>query len=181
VLKRIFIFIIVVIVILAAAIVMFIRHIQPTEVLDLNYQEISIASKIADIVKNRKLEVQITEQDLNNLVKKQLSAHQNLPNGVRIEGAKLTLQGSQLVADVNIRWQDKVPAGAQLLFTLAWDPPNVVIQHQSTRVRGIQVPKEWLQLAPIELSIEDHLPLLVGVKDVRFEEKAVLIQLKALR
>lgn len=180
-LKRSFISLIVVIVILAAAIVMFIRHIQPTEVLDLNYQEISIASKIADMVKNRKFEVQITEQDLNNLVKKQLSAHQNLPNDVRVEGAKLTLQGSNLVADVNIRWQDKVPVGAQLLFTLAWDPPNVVIQHQSTRVRGIQVPKEWLQFAPIELSIEDHLPLLVGVKGVQFEEKAVLIQLKALR
>ncbi|MZQ83480.1 hypothetical protein GQF01_15310 [Paenibacillus sp. 5J-6] len=180
-LKKSFISLIVLIVILAAAMVMFIRHIQPTEVLDLNYQEISIASKIADIVKTRKLEVQITEQDLNNLVKKQLSAHPNLPNGVRIEGAKLTLQGSNLVADVNIRWQDKVPVGAQLFFSLAWDPPNVVIQHQNTRVRGIQVPKEWLQLAPIELSIEDHLPLLVGVKDVRFEEKAVLIQLKALR
>ncbi|MEC0266670.1 hypothetical protein [Paenibacillus anseongense] len=180
-LQKRFIFLIVVVLFLAAATVLFIRHIQPTEDLDLNYQEISIGSKIADIVKNRKLEVQITEQDLNNLVKKQLSAHQNLPNGIRIEGAKLTLQGSNLVADVNVKWQDKLPVGAQLLFTLAWDPPNVIIQHQSTMVRGIQVPKEWLQFAPIELSIEDHLPLLIGVKDVQFEEKAVLIQLKALR
>ncbi|MBP1966828.1 hypothetical protein [Paenibacillus aceris] len=180
-LKKLFVFAIAVIVILTAAAAMIIRHIKPTEDLDLNYEEISIASKVADIVKNRKLEVQVSEQDLNNLVKKQLAAHQTLPNGVRIEGAKLTLQGADLVADVNVRWQDKVPVGAQLLFTLAWDPPNVVIQHQSTMIKGMQLPKEWLQLAPIELSIEDHLPLLIGVKDVRFEEKAVYIQLKALR
>ncbi|NOV00074.1 hypothetical protein [Paenibacillus planticolens] len=180
-LKKLFVFVIAVIVIAAAAAVMIIRHIKPAEDLDLSYQEISIAGKIADIAKNRKLEVQVSEQDLNNLVKKQLAAHRTLPNGVRIEGAKLTLQGSNLVADVNVRWQDIVPVGAQLLFTLAWDPPNVVIRHQNTMIKGLLLPKDWLQLAPIELSIEDHLPLLIGVRDVRFEEKAVLIQLKALR
>lgn len=180
-LKKLFIFIIAVVIILSIAMVFIIRHIKPAEDLDLNYQEISISSKVADIVKNRKLEVQVTEQDLNNLLKKQLAAHQTLPNGLRIEGAKITLQGANLVADLNVNWQDKVPVGAQMLFKLAWNPPDLIMEHQSTKVKGMQIPREWVQFAPIVVPIEEHLPLLIGVRDVQFEEKAIVLQLKALR
>jgi uncharacterized protein YpmS len=181
VLKKILIFAIAVVILLAALLAIAVRHVKPTEALNLDYKEVTIRSKIADIVKNRKFEVQLTEQDLNDLVKKQLAAHQVLPNDLRIEGAKLTLLGTNLVADVNVRWQDKVPIGAQMMFTLAWNPPNLVIQHINTSVKGMQVPSTWLQLVPIELPIEDHLPILVGVKNVLFEEKAMIIQLKPLR
>ncbi|MDD9271388.1 hypothetical protein ACFPES_30565 [Paenibacillus sp. GCM10023248] len=180
-LKKLFIFIVAVLIVGSVAGVFIIRHIKPAEDLDLNYQNISIGSKVADIVKNRKLEVQVTEEDLNNLVKQQLAAHSELPNGIRVEGAKVTLQGANLVADLNVNWQDKVPVGAQLLFTLAWNPPNLIIEHQSTQVKGVRIPREWVQLAPIEIPIEEHLPLLIGVKDVQFQEKSIVVQLKALR
>ncbi|KQX45193.1 hypothetical protein [Paenibacillus sp. Root444D2] len=180
-LKKIVIFAIAVVIILTAALVIAVRHVKPTETLNLDYKEVTISSKIADIVKNRKLEVQLTEQDINDVVKKQLAAHQVLPNGFRIEGAKLTLQGSNLVADVNVRWREKIPIGVQMMFTLAWNPPNLVVQHRNTSVKGMQVPSEWVQLAPFELPIEDHLPKLIGVKNIRFEEKAIIIQLKPLR
>ncbi|NOU89828.1 hypothetical protein GC102_29345 [Paenibacillus sp. LMG 31460] len=180
-LKKIFIFAIAVVIILTAALVIAVWHVKPTEALNLDYKEITISSKIADIVKNRKLEVQLTEQDLNDVVKKQLAAHQVMPNDFRIEGAKLTLQGSNLVADVNVRWREKIPIGAQMMFTLAWNPPNLVVKHRNTSIKGMQVPSEWVQLAPFELPIEDHLPKLIGVKNVLFEEKAIIIQLKPLR
>ncbi|SDP12437.1 hypothetical protein SAMN04487897_1388 [Paenibacillus sp. yr247] len=180
-LKKLFIFAIAVLVILMAALVIIIRHVKPTEALDLDYKEIAIGSKIADMIKNRKLEVQLTEQDLNDLVKKQLAAHKALPNDIRIEGAKLTLQGSNLEADLNVRWHEQVSIGAKMMFTLAWNPPNLVIQHRNTQVKGIQIPSEWLPLVPMEIPIEDHLPILVGVKNVVFEEKAMIIQLKPLR
>lgn len=167
--------------ILTALLAIAVRHVKPTEDLNLDYEEITISSKIADIVKNRKLEVQLTEQDLNDVVKKQLAAHQVLPNDFRIEGAKLTLQGSNLVADVNVRWREKIPIGAQMMFTLAWNPPNLVVQHRNTSIKGMQVPSEWVQLAPFDFPIEDHLPKLIGVKNVLFEEKAIIIQLKPLR
>lgn len=169
------------VIILTALLAITVRHVKPTEALNLDYKEITISSKIADIVKNRKLEVQLTEQDLNDVVKKRLAAHQDLPNDFRIEGAKLTLQGTNLIADVNVRWREKIPIGAQMMFTLAWNPPNLVVQHQNTSIKGMQVPNEWFQLAPIELPIEDHLPKLIGVKNVMFEEKAIIVQLKPLR
>ncbi|MDQ0878154.1 uncharacterized protein YpmS [Paenibacillus sp. V4I3] len=180
-LKKIVIFAMVVVIILTAALVIAVRHVKPTEALNLDYKEVTISSKIADIVKNRNFEVQLTEQELNDVVKKQLAGHQVLPNDFRIEGAKLTLQGSNLVADVNVRWREKIPIGAQMMFTLAWNPPNLVVQHRNTSIKGMQVPSEWVQLAPIELPIEDHLPKLIGVKNVMFEEKAIIVQLKPLR
>ncbi|MDQ0901594.1 MULTISPECIES: hypothetical protein [unclassified Paenibacillus] len=180
-LRKLFIFAIAVGFILTALLAIAVRHVKPTEDLNLDYNEITISSKITDIVKNRKLEVQLTEQDLNEVVKKQLAAHQVLPNDFRIEGAKLTLQGSNLVADVNVRWREKIPIGAQMMFTLAWNPPNLVVQHRNTSIKGMQVPSEWVQLSPFKLPIEDHLPKLIGVKNVLFEEKAIIIQLKPLR
>ncbi|MGO4270414.1 hypothetical protein AB4Z22_11275 [Paenibacillus sp. TAF58] len=180
-LKKVVIFAITVVIFLIALLAIAVRHVKPTETLNLDYKEITVSSKIADIVKSRKLEVQLTEQDLNDVVKKQLAAHQVLPNDFRIEGAKLTLQGSNLVADVNVRWREKIPIGAQMMFTVAWNPPNLVVQHRNTNIKGMQVPSEWVQLAPIELPIEDYLPKLIGVKNVLFEEKAIIIQLKPLR
>ena len=58
-LKKIFIFAIAVVVILTALLAIAIRHVKPTEALNLDYKEITISSKIADIVKYRKLEVQL--------------------------------------------------------------------------------------------------------------------------
>ncbi|MBD0383384.1 hypothetical protein [Paenibacillus sedimenti] len=179
--KKFIVFVVVTIVILAAVIAGIISYVKPAEALDLEYSEVPIGSKIVDIIKNRKLKVELTEQDVNDIVKKQLAARKTLPNDVRIEGAKLTLQGTALAADVNIRWHDKVPVGAKLNFVLAWNNPKIEIQHISTQIKGVNIPGKWLQLAPIEIPLEQHLPKLVGVKDVIFEEDAIQIDLKLLK
>ena len=179
--KKFFIFLIVLAVIVAAVLAGIIAYVKPAEALDLAYKEVPIGNKIVDIIKNRKLEVELTEQDINDIVKKQLAAHKTLPNDVQIEGAKLTLQGTSLVADVNIRWRDQVPVGAKLNFVLAWNNPNIEIRHVSTQIKGINLPGEWLQLAPMVIPLEQYLPKLIGVKDVIFDEKSVHINLKLLR
>lgn len=180
-LKKSFILALAVLAILAIAMAIIIWYVKPTETLNLDYHDIAISSKITDIIKNRKLEVRLTEEDLSNIVKKQLAAHKVLPNDFQIEGAKLTLQGSNLEADVNVKWHQQFPIGAQMLFTFVWSPPNLVIQHRNTNIKGLQIPSNWVQLAPIEISIEDYLPNLIGIKNVVFEEKALVIQLKPFR
>ncbi|NEW08556.1 hypothetical protein GK047_21385 [Paenibacillus sp. SYP-B3998] len=156
-------------------------YIKPTEVLDLNYKELEITNKILDIIKNRKLEVVLTEQDVNNMVKKQLAARQTLPNDVRIEGAKISVHGTMLEADVNIRWHDQVPVGAKMWFNLTWNNPNLQIEHVATQIKGFKLPNAWLQLAPFQIPIEQHLPKLIGVKTVVFEDRAIQIDLKLLK
>ncbi|OCT14631.1 hypothetical protein A8709_24935 [Paenibacillus pectinilyticus] len=180
-LKKILLIIVALAVIAVVMLVIVIQYVKPTESLDLHYKEISISSKVADIILSRKLEVRLTEDDVNNLVKKQLADHSVLPNDFRMEGAKLNLQGSTIEADVNLRWQDKVPIGAHTTFTLAWEPPNLVIQHVNTQIRNWQLPSAWLQVAPVEIPLQSFLPKLIGIKNIVFENKDIVIQLKAFQ
>lgn len=180
-LKKILLSLVTLIVIAVVMLVIVIQYVKPTEQLDLQYQEISIPNKIADMILSRKLEVRLSEEDINNLLKKQLATHRELPNDFQLDGAKLNLQGSMIEADVNARWQERIPVGAHAVFTLAWEPPNLVIKHVSTQVRNLQLPSDWLQLAPVEIPIESFLPKLVGIKNMRFEDKAIVIQLKAFQ
>ncbi|WNR45704.1 hypothetical protein [Paenibacillus roseipurpureus] len=158
-----------------------IQYVKPTESLDLTYREISISNKIADIILSRKLEVRLTEDDINQLLKKQLADHSTLPHDFRLEGAKLNMAGSLINADVNLRWQNKIPIGAHAMFFLSWESPNLVIQHQSTQIKSLQLPSEWLQMAPVEIPLQSYLPKLIGIKNVVFEDKAIVVQLKALQ
>ncbi|MEW9702900.1 hypothetical protein [Paenibacillus sp. SI8] len=179
--KKLFGFIIGTVVVLAAICAGMAWYVKPAEALDLNYKEVEITGKIIDMIRTRKLEAELTEQDINDIVKKQLAAHSTLPNDIQIEGAKLTLRGTDLEADVNIRWRDQIPVGAKMWFNLAWDSQNINIQHIGTRINDVQIPSDWVQLAPISIPLEEYLPKLVGVKDVHFEEKAIRIQLNLLR
>ena len=91
---------------------------------------------------------------MNQLLKKQLASHSLLPHDFRMEGVKLNLQGSRIEADVNVRWHEQIPIGAHTMFTLAWDPPNLVIQHVNTQIKSWQLPNAWLQLAPVEIPLQ---------------------------
>jgi len=175
------IFIVVVILVLVVGLLCLVSYVKPTEALDLNYQEVAISGKIADMLKNRKLEVTLTEQDINDIVKKQLAAHRTLPNDLMIEGAELRLNGSQLEADVNLRWQERIPIGAKVFFALDWSPPNIEVRHVGTQIKDWQLPGEWLQIAPVQIPLESYLPKLVGVKNVTFDNQAIRIELKLLR
>ncbi|MDR6554884.1 hypothetical protein [Paenibacillus qinlingensis] len=165
-------------VIAAVMLVIVIQYVKPTESLDLQYKEISISNKIAEMILSRKLEVRLSEEDVNQLLKKQLASHTQLPHDFRMEGATLNLQGSMVEADVNVRWHERIPIGALALFTLSWEPPNLVIQHVNTQIKNWQLPSSWLQLAPVEIPLQSHLPKLIGIKNVVFEDKSILIQLK---
>ena len=134
--------------IVAVLVVIVIQYVKPTESLDLNYREISISSKITEMILFRKLDVRLSEDDVNQLLKKQLASRSTLPHDFRLEGAKLNLEGSFVNADVNVRWHERIPIGAHAMFSLAWEPPNLVIQHMNTQIKNWQLPKGWLRLAP---------------------------------
>lgn len=180
-LRKITITILTLAVIIAVMLVIVIQYVKPTESLDLQYKEISISNKMAEMILSRKLDVRLSEEDVNQLLKKQLASRSLLPHDFRMEGAKLSLQGSMIEADVNVRWHERIPIGVHTMFTLAWDPPNLVIQHVNTQIKNWQLPSAWLQLAPVEIPLQSYLPKLIGIKNVVFEDKAIVIQLKAFQ
>ncbi|UJF32143.1 hypothetical protein [Paenibacillus hexagrammi] len=166
---------------LVACFVALIRYVRPAQALDLNYVEVSAGDKIAAMLASRKLELVLTEADIDNLLKKQLAAsaaNGQLPPQIRIEGAQAKLHGDVLEADVNLRWKDRLPIGAKLFFTLSWNRPNIELIHTRTQIKDVKLPPAWLQLATVQIPIEAQLPKLIGVKEVQFEEDAVRIHLK---
>ncbi|NQX62636.1 hypothetical protein [Paenibacillus qinlingensis] len=177
-LKKVTITLLMLVVIAVVMLLIIIQYVKPTKSLDLQYKEIAISNKIAEMILSRKLDVRLSEEEVNHLLKKQLASHSALPHDFRMEGAELNLQGAMVEADVNVRWHDRLPIGAHATFTLAWDPPNLVIQHVSTQIRNWQLPSAWLQLAPIEIPLQSYLPKLIGIKNVVFEDNAILVQLK---
>jgi hypothetical protein len=154
-----------------------VQAVKPDQDLDLKYKEVSVVEKILDMVKNRKLEVQLTEQDLNNLVKKQLSEHADLPNNVTITGAQFKLNGNRVEADVNLLWNHKVAAAAKLFFLMEWKNPDLVITHLSTQIKQMEVPQEWFHLNPLRIQMAQNMPQMIGIKDIAFDPNAIRILL----
>lgn len=151
--------------------------VKPDQVLDLQYEDVSVVGKMLDIIKNRKLEVQLTEQDINNLVKKQLSQHSGLPYHMTITGAQLRLQGDQVEADVNLLWDNEVAVAAKLFFQLSWKKPDLVITHVRTEVKRVNISQDWFHLDPIRIPLSPNLPKLIAIRDVAFDPNAIRIQL----
>jgi hypothetical protein len=153
-------------------------YVKPEQMLDLKYEEVPVSGLILDMVKSRKLEVRLTAQDVNNIVKKHLAAKPALPHDFVLTGADVKQQGVHLEADVNLIWDYKVHVGAKLTFKLAWDPPNLQIVHIATQMKDLKVPLEWFHLDPISVPLQDNLPKLVGIKGVFFDDSQIRIALK---
>jgi hypothetical protein len=154
-----------------------VQAVKPDQILDLNYKEVSVVEKTLNIVKNRKLEVQLTEQDLNNLVKKQLSQHAVMPHNVTITGAQFKLDGDRVEADVNLLWNHKVAAAAKLFFLMEWKNPDLEITHLSTQIKQMQVPQEWFHLNPIRIPLTQNMPKMIGIRDIAFDPDVIRIML----
>jgi hypothetical protein len=153
-------------------------YVKPTQEMDLKYAEISIAAKVADMIKQFKPEVLLTELDVNNLIKKHLAQHQELPHNLVVKGADFRLQGDLLEADVNVLWDYKVHIGAKLFFQLNWNQPSIEVMHTGTQIKDIQIPLELFEIPPITIPVEDNLPAMIGIKDVVFDPQSIRLGLK---
>ncbi|TMV52991.1 hypothetical protein FE783_02055 [Paenibacillus mesophilus] len=153
-------------------------YVKPTETLNLDYGQVSVAQKVLDMVKARKPEVQISERELNDIVKKQLAERAQLRADVVIEGARFEQQSDRLTAHVNLKTVGGIRAGAVLVFKLEWNAPKLTISHTGTRIRSWNVPSSWLQLDPIVVRLDEALPPLIAIKDIRFREDGITVSLK---
>jgi hypothetical protein len=153
-------------------------YVKPTEPLNLDYGQVSVSQKVLDMVKARKPEVQISERELNDIVKKQLAERSQLRPNVVIEGARFEQQVDRLTAYVNLKTVGGVRVGAVLDFKLQWNAPRLTISHTGTRIRSWNVPSSWLQLDPIVVRVDDALPPLIAIKDIHFGEDGITVSLK---
>ncbi|MDF2671384.1 MAG: hypothetical protein K0R67_3690 [Paenibacillus sp.] len=151
--------------------------IRPKETLDMSYDKIAISQKIMDMAVRRSLELRLTEEDLNNLMKRELS-EMTLPSHVQIEGARLEQRGQMMTAHVQLRLYNLVRAEASLDFLMKWNSPNLQIEHVKTEVGRWNLPLSRYQVDPVVISLDKELPALVAIKDVVFEADQIMVSFK---
>ncbi|MCS7458924.1 hypothetical protein N0M98_02115 [Paenibacillus doosanensis] len=153
-------------------------YVQPERPLDLTYSELKVRGKLADMIASRKLEVELTEPEVNSLLKKALAAHAQVTPDLEVTGAEFSLEGKEWVADVNLLYKGQWEAAARLYFTMSWQEPYLTAVHTSTKIKRLSVPLDWFRLQPLNVELNDYLPRPAGVRSVAFEEHAVRVGLK---
>ncbi|AEI45128.1 hypothetical protein [Paenibacillus mucilaginosus] len=161
-----------VLVIAAALLLWFLRPQQP---LDLAYTELPLREKALDMLRSRKLEVVLTEAEVNELLKKALAASPQVSGNVRITGARFYLEGEALSADVQLLYRDRWEAAGRLFFDLSWQDPYLTAVHTGTEVRGVRLPDGWFQLQPLQAELNSYLPQAAAIRDLQFEPDGVRV------
>jgi hypothetical protein len=185
-LKRLLISVIVILLLLGGALWWFLSYIAPDERLDMSYAPIDVKEKALDMVKKVKLELVLTESDINHLIKMHMkdeyamnksgAATLELAKDIRLDGAHFDLEEDKLIARMNITYKNKIPARLDAVYSLDWQSPNIVLKPQSLAVKAIQLPLNTLEtiVIPLDLPAQD----VVTVRDVKFENNQMKILFK---
>lgn len=162
---RFFLVILILLLVVAGAAVWFVY---PTQTLDLKYRTVDFKEKLMTMVSDRDTRMKLSIEEVSQLSKKNLVKYMNTHDlGVEITGADFQMNGTVMTAQMNGRY-GVLPFGAVLKFQLSARGSHLILNHQSTTIRGVEVPQKVFMLEPIEISIKDYLPDLVTVKDVKF-------------
>ncbi|GAA4855189.1 hypothetical protein GCM10023310_37650 [Paenibacillus vulneris] len=153
-------------------------YVQPARTLDLNYSELEVRNKVANMLTSRKLEVDLTEPEVNSLLKKALAAHPQVGSDLEMTGAEFSLEGNRWVADVNLLYKGQWTFGAKLYFTMSWKEPNMIATHTATQIKEVSIPGTWFQLNPLQIQLNDYVPKPAAVREIAFEEHGVRVGLK---
>lgn len=151
-------------------------YIQPTTVLGWPPQvDVSLSERLEQIVHNRSLTIQFSEEEINGLVSKHMQEtepYRSLKEKWNISGLKTELANNELEATIQLEPISYVQAELKITFQLEWDDSSQSVRVVPTdaRVKDISIPLSWLSLQTKEFSLSSELPHLVKVKEVKFLE-----------
>jgi hypothetical protein len=149
-------------------------YIQPTTVLGWPPQvDVSLSERLEQIVHNRSLTIQFSEEEINGLVSKHMQEtepYRSLKEKWNISGMKTELANNELEATIQLEPISYVQAELKITFQLEWDDSSQSVRVVPTdaRVKDISIPLSWLSLQTKEFSLSSELPHLVKVKEVKF-------------
>jgi hypothetical protein len=176
--KRLLLFIFCLLIVIGGVVAWAVWYVRPAQPLDLAYRDVSLAAKFNEMVRNRQPAFELTEADINNLLKKQVGENPVLTADLRITGANFNVDKDLLTADVNLLYKDKFPAGVRLHYYLDWKEPDLKITYKDAAVKGFTLPASWFRPKDYNININGQLPGPVGVKEVVFGDKSVKVWLK---
>jgi len=175
-LKRLFYMLLAFFLVVVLLIVGVVFYIKPERSLDLAYDPLPIKDKVMGMVTSMKPELRFTEKDINDLLKKKIVENTKLPDHMTITGADFMLERDNLIADINMRWYDKVDVGAKLSFDLTWKHGAIVVKHKSTHIKKFGISPDQFHLKTYEIPIEPNLPDFLKVQSTEFGDDEIVIR-----
>lgn len=141
-------------------------YIKPDQTLDLAHSNVPLKDRALDMLRRMSPELIVTEADVNNLMKASLAENPQVQDDLRVTGAHFTLEGQRLIADLNVLWKEKVPAGMRITYLLSWENPEVVASVEEAKVKGISLPLSYISGFTIPLG--DELPKPLKIKELKW-------------
>lgn len=151
-------------------------YIKPTEPLDLSYGKVPIRERALDMAKRMSLDLVVTEADVNSILKAELADDPLVQEGVEVKGAKFTLIGELLIADLNVLWKDLVPSSLRIVYRLKWDAPNVVATVEEAKIKAISLPKS--SVSGFVIPLGDELPKPLKIEKIEWGVGEIKVKLK---
>ncbi|MEI0738914.1 hypothetical protein VQ056_23645 [Paenibacillus sp. JTLBN-2024] len=154
-------------------------YISPDQKLDLSYQDIDVKAKAVEMLKTRKPEITLNGSELNELAKKELVKHLgDIPQQITVTGAEFHFSGREVTADINGKYDNLIPFGAELKFHMEASGSSLDLQHESTSVKSVRIPASWLHLGTITVHLKDHLPDMLTVDHIEFLQDGAKLTFK---
>ena len=172
-LKRLFAWLMIILLVAVIITVSLIIYIRPSDNLDLNYSNISIADKILENVQKRSLDIELTQREVNNLIKKNLIPEYS--EDITIKGADFQLRDGGIIALLHIKYRGVVDAQIVADYDLTWNKPNLQLVPVSLAMKKIKLPVQLLEPinVPIELPADD----IVSIKTMNVTTVSVKLKL----
>lgn len=173
--RKLILFLFVLLVIVGGSGVYGLYYIRPDPTLTLDYEPLSLKDKALDMAKRLSPELVLTEEDVNNLLKQALAEHPKQSPDVEVLGARFTLEGNRLQADLRLLWKGRVTAGMQVDYLLGWSEPNLTADVESVKLKGIKLSSGLTQ--DLAVPIGEELPPLIRIRNIEFGEREIRIRL----
>jgi hypothetical protein len=153
-------------------------YVSPSEKLNLAYSEVSAVQKVRQMIANRHFELQLNEDDVNNILKQELSMHPEIKNHWVVQGARFTLDGQQLNALFNVTYNHLLTTEMMCTYQLKWEAPNLVFIPVKYQLKDIPLPVNWVGTTPIQINLDSQLPSFLAIRSMVFQDRSILIQFR---
>lgn len=153
------------------------RYASPQEELDLAAEPIRLDSKVQDLVTSGELVLELTEADVESLIKSELQEDPQLGPDVLLTGARVELSTDRLTVHANLKYREQIPVGAVATYRLAWEHPNLLAIPEGLHIRSIRLPYSGLDT--IMVPVAGQLPDFLEIGEVTFDTDTIRIELES--
>jgi hypothetical protein len=148
-------------------------YIRPDVTLTLEHQPVPVNQRVLDMVRRTSLELVLTEEDVNNILKESLARNPQRSKDVEVRGAQFRLSGNLLVADYHLKFKQRVSTALHVTYRLAWNDPDITATVTDVKLKDISLPAYMVE--DLSLPIGKQLPKPLKIKDVQFGDKKLKI------